>query len=189
MEAKAGPRRWHPPRGSVGAGYGAGGRRQPSACAQVPPAPGPAFEVACLLNPCTAARVGRTVGSGSLGSREGLPGQRGAGAGRGPPLGVPLALSQAGAGPGTKCPAKQPHLVPVASSFGLSFPSRKVGPGCGSHLPPPSGTAHSPGSGHPAASMARGWGGLRGQSSDLSPRPLGVNRGSCPCSPPATRLS
>lgn len=68
--ANARPRLWSPAWGICGAaGCGAGwqggqpapvpGTRQPLA---------PPFEVACLLNPHAAAGVGRTVGSGSLGS-------------------------------------------------------------------------------------------------------------------------
>lgn len=72
MEAKARPRGWaFSPQRLWDAGYGARWQGQPSACAQVPQPQVPPFEATCLCNPCTAAGVGRTVGSGSLGSREG----------------------------------------------------------------------------------------------------------------------
>lgn len=68
--ANARPRLWSPAWGICGAAGCGAGRRG----GQPAPVPGtrqplaPPFEVACLLNPHAAAGVGRTVGSGSLGS-------------------------------------------------------------------------------------------------------------------------
>lgn len=88
-----GPGRGSPPCGVCGLlGVGLGDRRALSAawpCQQL----ALPLEVACLPNPCTSARVGRTVGCRSLGRQGEAPWGL---------LAVTLALCQARGGTGTK---------------------------------------------------------------------------------------